>query len=91
MEQSNQTEQQTEDEFGPLNVFSEKRVECLKNSAQNLFSEIQETIKKSEQIVNSAIQCVLEVDTNVKSFVENSKEYAKILKLIEEEGFKPRF
>lgn len=91
MDPLNLIEEQTEDEFGSLKVFSDKRWEHLKFLATEQFNAIMDAVKKSENLVNNAMQVVLEADNNIKAFRDASKAYAETLEIIENESYKPKF
>lgn len=82
---------QGNDEFGELSVFSEERLAKLKATANEQFTAMSETVKKSQAALLGIVEWLKSAELNERTFYKESKEYVETLHLIEEENTKTKF
>lgn len=81
----------TDDEFGDVNVFSEARLQALKDKANEQFTSLCEVILRAEAAIEGFAEWAKTAEKNEKVFHSKSKEYVATLKAIQDEGTKPVF
>jgi len=82
---------QTFDEFGDTNIFSDERLAKLKETANDQYTKMAEVIKKSEAALAGITEFLRVAELNEREFYGSSKAYVATLKLIEEENRKCKF
>lgn len=80
-----------EDEFGSLDVFSEGRIEHLKNQANDQYREMSESVLKMHEVIIQTQSAVILAEDTAKRFVGASKTYASTLKAVWDETQKVKF
>lgn len=79
------------DEFGDVNIFSEERLEKLKEKANGEFTSMCNFIKMSETALEGIIEWLKSAEKNEKRFHTAAKTYVETLKSIEKENNTPKF
>lgn len=79
------------DEFGDTSVFSEERLAKLKTKANEQFTAMCETIKRSEAAISGFAEWAQAAEKNERAFHTASKAYVETLKAIQDETYKCKF
>jgi len=90
-EEQSVPQEPVEDQFGALDVFSEARIEHLKNLANTQYKEMSESVLNMHEVMQKCYAATVLADEAAKRFNGSSKAYASTLKAVWDETQKVKF